>query len=133
MDRLDYYDMIPEDMRAYLSLYGWHFSKKMCDWAISGMRDRNGKKVQLRSKEQVDSILSTYGIRLDNDKGYDKVFVFHMGMSDYYGSSITDESGVAKYVKDLLDDADGYDGIAFSRFFADCSAKGVPIIWEDMI
>ena len=133
MDRLDYYDIIPEDMRAYLSIYGWHFSKKMCDWAVSGMRDRNGKKVQLRSKEQVDSVLSTYGIRLDNDKGYDKVFVFHMGMSDYYGSSITDESGIAKYVKDLLDDADGYDGIAFSRFFADCSAKGVPIIWEDMI
>ena len=59
--------------------------------------------------------------------------VWHMGLSDYFASSVPDESFLAKYVKDVLDDVDGYDGIAFTRFFADCSAKGVPIIWEDML
>lgn len=72
-------------------------------------------------------------VELQNDFGYDAVFVFHMGASDYLGSSITDEAHLARYVKDLLDDKDGYDGIAFTRFMADCSAKGVPIMWEDMI
>lgn len=133
MDRLDYYDILPEGMDAYLSHYGWHFSKKMCEWAVSKMRDRNGKPVIMRSKEQVERILSTYGIQLENDKGYDKVFVMHMGISDYLGGSIIDEAHLARYVKEVLDDRDGYEGIAFSRFFADCNGKGVPILWEDMI
>ena len=133
MDRLDYYDILPEGMDAYLSHYGWHFSKKMCEWAVSKMRDRNGKPVAMRSKEQVERILSTYGIQLENDKGYDKVFVMHMGISDYLGGSIIDEAHLARYVKEVLDDRDGYEGIAFSRFFADCNGKGVPILWEDMI
>ena len=31
--RLDTYDKMPLAMKNYLSLYGWHFSKKMCEWA----------------------------------------------------------------------------------------------------
>lgn len=133
MDRLDYYDILPAGMEHYISLYGWHFSKAMCEWAVSGMKDRNKKKVQMRSKKEVDELLNGYGVVIDNDKGYDSVFVFHMGLSDYFRSSMNDETNVAKYVKDVLDDVDGYDGIAFTRFLADCNAKGVPIIWEDMI
>ena len=133
MTRLDYYDIMPAGMEAYLSNYDWHFSKAMAEWAISKMRDRNGNKVPLRNKEQVESVMKANNVELQNDFGYDAVFVFHMGASDYLGSSITDEAHLARYVKDLLDDKDGYDGIAFTRFMADCSAKGVPIMWEDMI
>ena len=120
-------------MEAYLSHYGWHFSKAMCEWAVSQMRDRNGNRIPLRTKEQVDAVLKTHGVELQNDKAYDASFVLHMGMSDYLGSSITDEQHLAKYVKDVLDDKDGYDGIAFTRFLADCNGKGMPIVWEDMI
>ena len=133
MDRLDYYDIIPDGMSAYLSNYGFHFSKKLCEWAISNMRDRNNKKLVLRSKEEVDNILKSYGIELNNNKGYDAVYVFHMAMADFVRSSISDELGVAKYVKDYLDDEDGYEGIAFTRFIADCNGKGIPIIWADVI
>lgn len=133
MARLDYYDILPAGMEAYLSNYGWHFSKAMCEWAISKMRDRNGNKVQIKTKEQVESILKSNNVEIENDNGYDKVFVMHMGLSDYLGSSIPDEARLAKYVKDVLDDKDGYDGIALSRFLADCSAKGIPIMWEDVI
>lgn len=133
MERLDYYDILPKGMDAYLSHYGWHFSKAMCEWAVGNMKDRNKRKVTMRPKEEVENILKAYGVELENDKGYDKVFVFHMGLSDYIGSSMPDESYVAKYVKDVLDDKDGYEGIAFTRFLADCNGKGVPVLWEDMI
>lgn len=133
MTRLDYYDILPAGMDAYLSSYGWHFSKALCEWAVSKMKDRNGNKVPMRTKEQVEGILKSNNIEIVNDYGYDKVFVMHMGISDYLGSSITDESRLAKYVKDVLDDKDGYDGIALTRFLADCNAKGIPIMWEDMI
>ena len=133
MDRMDYYDILPSGMSAYLSHNGWHFSKKMCSWAISRMRNRDNRPVEEKSVEAVDAILAKYGIKIENDKGYDKVFVMHMGISDYLGSSFPDEACLARYVKDVLDDKDGYDGIAFTRFLADCSAKGVPVIWEDVI
>ena len=87
----------------------------------------------MKTKKEVDDILKSYGVSINNDNGYDAVFVFHMGMSDYIGSSIPDESYLAKYVKDVLDDRDGYNGIAFTRFYADCNGKGIPILWEDMI
>ena len=133
MERLDYYDILPKGMDAYLSHYGWHFSKAMCEWAVGNMKDRNKRRVTMRPKEEIENILKAYGVELENDKGYDKVFVFHMGLSDYIGSSMPDESFVAKYVKDVLDDKDGYEGIAFTRFLADCNGKGVPVLWEDMI
>lgn len=131
--RLDYYDILPEGMEAYLRYNGWHFSKAMCKWAVSHMESREGKPVEMRTKEYVENVLATYGVKLKNDHGYDKVFVYHMGVSDYLGSSIKDEEGLARYVKDVLDDPDGYEGIAFTRFYADCSGKGVPIDWEDVL
>lgn len=60
--RLDIYDRFPSGMEAYLSQYGWHFSKKMCDWAVSCMKVENkstGKKERIEpiSKEQLDELL----------------------------------------------------------------------------
>lgn len=133
MNRLDYYDILPAGLEAYLSHYGWHFSKKMCEWAVSKMRDRKGMKVKPKTKEELESMFKSFGVEIENDRGYDKVFVYYMGLSDYMGNSIPDDVHLSLYVKDVLDDKDGYDGIAFTRFLADCSAKGVPIIWEDMI
>jgi hypothetical protein len=133
MSRLDYYDILPDGMKAYLSTYGHHFSKKMCEWAVSKMRDMNGNKVKMRPKEQVDAILKSNNVELKNDYGYDAVFVFHMCLSDFLNSSVIDEGHAASYVSDLLDDVDGYEGIAFDRFIADCNGKGVPIIWSDLI
>ena len=133
MSRLDIYDILPEGMEVYLSHYGWHFSKKMCEWAVRNMEDRNGKPVVLADKESVDDMLKQHGVKLKNDKGYDAVFVYHMGKSDYLGSSITGDAALCQYVKDVLDDVDGYEGRAFSRFMADCNGKGIPVVWEDMI
>lgn len=133
MTRLDYYDILPAGMDAYLSNYGWHFSKPMCEWAVSKMRDRNGNPVTMKTKEEVDAILKRNNIEIENDHGYDKVFVMHMGLTDYFANSIVDEAHLARYVQDVLDDKDGYEGVALTRFLADCNAKGLPIIWQDVI
>lgn len=132
-ERLDLYEIKPEGMEAYLGHYGWHFSKAMCDWAVGMMRDRSGKKIPVKTKEQVEALLKTFGIILDKDRGYDAVYVAHMGIADYLGSSVPDEAHLAKYVKDVIDDKDGYDGMPFTRFYADCIGSGTPIIWADMM
>ena len=56
-----------------------------------------------------------------------------MAKADFHGSSIKEESSLVKYVKDYLDDPDGYDGIAMTRFYADCIGKGEIIPWEDLL
>lgn len=131
--RFDLYEIRPSGLDAYLSLYGWHFSKKMYEWAVSKMKDRDGRPLKPMTKEDADAYLRRAGVKLDNDLGYDSVYVMSMAQADLWQSSITSESSLAKYVKDYLDDKDGYEGIALTRFYADCVAKGMPVIWEDMI
>lgn len=132
------YDNFPSGMREYLEAYGWHFSKKMCEWAVSKMKKKNpqtGKEepVEYMPKDKVDEFLKKYGIKLENDVAYDSVYVLHMAKSDYMKSSISDEAHLAMFVKDYLDDEDGYPEIAFTRFYADCIGKGEVLLWEDVI
>ena len=40
--RLDVYEKLPSGMEKYLAEHGWNFSKKLCEYAVSKMKDRNG-------------------------------------------------------------------------------------------
>ena len=135
--RLDAREVFPSGMEEYLSKYGWHFSKKMCEWAVSRMYKRNSldKKIPIQSwnKDSVDKLLNKYGVTIENKIGYDYVFAANMCIADYYGSSIIDEQHVALFIKDYVDDPDGYEELPFTRFYADCIGSGVPINWEDML
>ena len=135
--RLDAREVFPSGMEEYLSQYGWHFSKKMCEWAVSRMYKRNSldKKIPIQSwnKDSADKLLNKYGVTIENKIGYDYVFAANMCIADYYGSSIIDEQHVALFIKDYVDDPDGYEELPFTRFYADCIGSGVPINWEDML
>ena len=56
-----------------------------------------------------------------------------MAKADYFKSSIADEQHLALFVKDYIDDVDGYSGIALTRYMADCIGGGTPIEWEDVL
>jgi hypothetical protein len=130
--RLDNYETFPAGMQEYLRNYGWHFSKRMCQWAVEHMTDRNGNKIKPYDLNKVNMMMSAPNLQLKNDKGYDKVFVANMAQADFLGNSLMNEMQVARYVKDYIDDPDGYDGLPFTRFYADCIGSGTPIEWEDM-
>jgi hypothetical protein len=127
--RLDFYDDRPTSMKNYLKYYGEHFNRKLCDFAVSKMK--HGKTPV--DKDKVDEILNKHGIKLDKNELYDYVYVYNMGNNDFLGSSIIDEKHLALYVKDVIDDKDGYDGIVFNRWYADTVVTGTPIEWEDML
>ena len=114
----------------YTDQYGCHFNKKLYEWAVSMMRDRNGNSMRPTTKEQVTEFLRANGITLKNDKGYDAANVHSMAKADYCGSSIIDDAHLALFVKDYLDDIDGANTKAFDHFVVDCRAKGEPIFWE---
>ena len=126
---LDVYDDKPTSMKRYLKYYGQHFNKKLCEFAISKM---NHGKTKI-SKDKIDDIMNKYNIKLQNNELYDYVYVYNMGNNDFMGSSIIDEQHLALYVKDVIDDQDGYDGIVFNRWYADMVIQGIPIEWEEMV
>ena len=130
------YDEIPEGMMIYINNYGCHFNKKLCDEAISRMYYiTNGKKEYIKpyTKEEVEEMLKAYDVKLKNNKLYDAVYVANMCKADFLGKSVPTEEHLAKYIKDLLDDADAKEGFVFNRFYADCVFMNNPIEWEDMI
>ena len=136
--RLDSYDIYPSGMREYLSTYGWHFSKKMCEWAVSRMyKDGEDNKPEQAipnyTRERVDLLLKRFNLKLEKNKGYDDVYIANMCKFDFLGSSIDNEMKLAQFIKDYIDDADAYEGMPFTRFYADCIGSGTPIIWEDML
>ena len=126
------YDDLPKAMRRYLTHNGWHFNKSLCDFAVSLMK-KNGRSLDPVSKENVDKLLAQYKIQLDNNVGYDYVFVANMCKADYYGSSITDDKHVALYIKDTIDDEDASDGTTMRRWYATMVANGVMVDWDDTL
>ena len=135
--RLDYREKFPSGMEDYLSYNGWHFNKKMCDFATSNMYKKDGdkKKVYIKpfTRDDVDQLLSTHEIRLERNKGYDYVFVANMAKADYWCSSISDEMHLAKFIKDYIDDPDGYDGQPFNRWLSDIRGMHIPVDWSEFV
>lgn len=130
------YDEIPEGMKVYLNNYGCHFNKKLYHEAVSRMYKKTGDRKEYltpMSKDEVDSVLENYGIDLERGKLYDAAYVMMMCKADFYGKSVPNEECLAKYVKDVIDDADAVDGYVFNRFYADTMFMNEPIEWEDVI
>ena len=129
---------LPEDMERYLSYYGFHFNKKLYEFAVSNMEKRNrttGEKEKLSPVqiEDFERSLRRYRVNLPENNLYDAAYLASMVDADFWGSSIEDEEHMARYIEDVLCDVDGYEGIVFSRFLADCGAKGNVIFWDRML
>ena len=129
---LDVNDNMPKSMRKYLSNYGWHFNKQLCQYAVSLMR-KKGKQLEPVSKEYIDKVLAQNDITLENNVGHDYVFVGNMCKADYYGSSISDEKHFALYIKDTIDDEDAGDGTTMRRWYATMVANGIMVDWEEFV
>lgn len=134
---LTQFDIIPAAMRAYLRYNGVHFNKALCEFAVKKMKrkDASGKlsRVTAMTQAEVKAMLEENKVTIENDVLYDAVYVANMAAADFYGTAIEDKKHLALFVKAYLDDPDGYEGVAFNRFYADCARQGVPIPWEDVV
>lgn len=137
MASLDSYINEPSGKRDYLMNYGYHFSKKAYQWAVSMMKkkDANGKltDIQPKTMDEVDDMLRKNNVKLKNNKGYDAAYLASLVMADMWGSSIEDEAHLAKYLKDTLDDVDGGEEKVFRHWYSDMIEKGIPILWEEIM
>ena len=129
----DELDLTPAAYRAYLRKHGRHFTKDLCEFAVGMMKGEDGKAITHMTKQQVDELLREFKVEIRNGKDYDTVFVANMGLADYLGESVPDMEHLARYVRNVIDDPDGYDGIAFGRWFADMCNKHVEVPWEEFV
>lgn len=134
---LDTWDDMPSDMKKYLKNYGYHFNKKICEFAVSKMykQDRNSgkkEKIQMVEKEKIQELLKKYNITLENDEMYDSTYLYSMAMADYMGTAF-DEATTAKWIKATIDDVDKPNGFIFNRWYADMCFAGIPIDWEEFV
>ena len=136
MERTDLtqYDIKPEAMINYLRYNGPHFNKKLVEFATKHMKKDKGVAITPFTKQEIDDKLKNNGITLKSSQLYDHVFVANMCKADYLGESVpNDDQHLCLYIKNVIEDPDGYDGLPFNRWYADMCRKGIVIDWEEMI
>ncbi len=132
------YDYFPQEMRAYYRNYGWSFSKRACEYAVSQMARRSkatdkAEKIEPWSKEKVEELLAKYNIKLEHNSNYNFVYVCNKAIADCYNSSVPDEAHLAMHIKDVIDDIDGCTDSIFNCWVTTQEDKGISIPWEDLI
>ena len=119
--------------KKYQSLYGPHFTKDLCKYAVSLMEDENGK-IQMFTKEQMQDLMTRQNVKLEYDKLYDAVYVANMCKADLLGKAVpNDDQHFAMYIKCVIDDPDGYDGQVFNRWLSDIKGMHIPIDWSEFV
>lgn len=106
-------DVRKRDCRKYKELYGKHFTKDLCEWAVERMENRNGTTHHY-NLDEVKSIWHKYKMNdLHNANWYDVMYVMNMAYADFYGRLFTEHHECAMYTYLYISDPDGYEGIAF--------------------
>ena len=124
---------ITKHYRKYQRLYGPHFTKELCDFAVSLMSDTNGHITPI-TKSELEEKLRAQNIELQYNKMYDAVYVANMCKADYLGDAVpNNDYNLCMYVKKTIDDPDGYDGQPFNRWLSDIDGMHVPVDWSEFV
>lgn len=119
--------------RKYMRLYGPHFTKELCNFAVSLMSNDKGKITPI-TKEWLEEKLKARDITLQYNKMYDAVYVANMCKADYLGDAVPDNDyNLCMYVKKTIDDPDGYDGQPFYRWLSDIEGMHIPVDWSEFV
>lgn len=133
------YELIPPAMKAYLRNYGFNFSKKACEYAVSLMKKVDASSGVSRmvpitpwSKEKVAECFKRNGIMLEGELNYNHVYLFNMAVADY-PKALTDERSVCMFVKESAEDVDSNPDNIFRKWIICMDGNGTPIYWEDLL
>lgn len=119
--------------KKYLRLYGPHFTKALCKFATSLMKKENGEIIPI-TKQEIDDKFATQNIKLEYNQLYDYIYVANMCKADFLGKSVpNDDAHLCMYVKNVIDDPDGYDGQVFFRWLSDVKHMGIPVDWSEFV
>lgn len=119
--------------KKYMRLYGPHFTKALCEFAVGLMAKANGK-IKPFIKQEIEDKLKQQNIQLEYNMLHDYVYVANMCKADFLGESVPDDDyHLCMYIKNVIDDPDGYDGQVFYRWLSDVEGMKIAVDWEDFI
>lgn len=97
--------------------------------------DKDGKEAKITPCTEHDLIrlMDTHNVTIKNYHLYDCLYVLNMAKADFLTSSIEDDKHLILYVKDLIDDPDGYEGLVFNRWCADLCGKHIKVDWCNFV
>jgi methyl coenzyme M reductase beta subunit len=126
-----------DELRDELTKVRQMMSDEDCDRMVVSIRADRKTELGIiadvkRALREAGALRVNYSA-IDTNEQYDALYLANMVKADFWGSSIEDEEHMARYIENVICDPDGYDGLVFNRFLADCSGKGVVIFWEQMI
>lgn len=113
----------------YIAENGWHFNQAACEYAVQYLKGRDKKPIKPYSKEEVDELLKKNGVVLENNKGFDYVYVANMAKSDMDGSPLSDDRSIASYVKIVIDDVDAAEGEVMGCWYTKMIFRRNPVDW----
>ena len=132
------YELTPPAMKAYLRNYGFNFSKKACEYAVSLMKKRDpvnpAKQMTIPfiSKGEVEECFKKNGITPEGGVTYNHVYLFNMATADYQ-KSLPDERAKCLFVKESIEDVDSNPDNIFRKWIICMDGNGIPIYWEDLL
>ena len=134
---LDILDDYPEEMKRYLRYYGWHFNKAAYEFAASLMwkEDANGKKVKVDTltKEDVDNMLVTNNVIIENNGTWDYMYWAMQCKADLMPGAIDDAKHHAMYVKKMSEDPDVTDEAAFRTWYIKAIGSSVTVPFDSFM
>lgn len=131
------YELTPPAMKAYLRNYGFSFSKKACEYAVSLMKKKNvatgmPERLEPWDKAKVEECFKKNNVVLNGKITYDHVYVFNMAKADY-PKSIPNDAMACLYVKETLEDIDSNPENIFRKWIISMDGNGIPIYWEELL
>lgn len=122
-----------KSFKKYYRLYGPHFTKDLCNFAVSMMENESGPITPF-TKQEIEDKLKAYNITLQYNKLYDFVYVANMCKADFLGTAVpNDDQHLCEYIKKVVDDPDGYDGQIFNRWLSDVEGMHIPVDWSEFV
>ena len=97
------------------------------------MKNENGE-ISPMTKQEINDKLIAQNVKLEYNRLYDYVYVANMCKADFLGKSVpNDDAHLCMYVKNVIDDPDGYDGQVFFRWLSDVKHMGIPVDWSEFV
>lgn len=106
-----------------------HFTESLADYAGSLMYGKDGSKAKWTVQEIV-AAAAKFEIAEENIGDF--AYLANMYYTDFAPDILT-EAQCLKAAEKLLQDPDGYDGMAFARWTADIKHKDIEVDWEKFI
>lgn len=118
------------DLNPYIERWGPHFTPQLADYASNLMENVDGSTHKWSCKD-ITKLISTLKLAISSDFTIgDIMYLANMAYADFYPKLLTDTNHCILYAYAILEDPDGYEGIAFYRWLADVKQKEIEIPWS---